>query len=340
MKKILLTLLMFGSVNAMKPEDIDRKLKLDMLSTLLYTPYIMSLDSQDPDTIKIAAAADTLAHAIKASNLYHALNKSDSKEMTMNMMKVAAHVGLGFDSVNNCMNSKEIATLNKRLKRQLKTYKVNQMMQLGLEAVLRGTSYYNHKNGDQKTSDVTSELADFVGIFRAMNRFPVLSDKTADDMTPEEMVNNQGKNDQDMVKKQTNDEYQMPLETKMALLTPMVAPEVIMPDITSSNGLIIKNMTIPQEVKDVVTTIIRHEIPETIIQAPEVMTDLTVTPAAPLVTMSDEEIERFKKRNKRLNLKEDDYRSTEEVTWSFNKHKPDYVAKFGKPGQYGHQFVK
>ena len=159
-KIVLLIALTMSTAGAMV-----KKLHIDMVSTVLYLPYVMALDVQDPDTLKIAAAADALAHAIKASNLYkEAQSENDQTRATWSMVKAGAHAGLCVNSIH------DIESREAFVPEDIKNHKVNQLMQISLEALLRGASYYSLiQASDVQTARLTTELADIVGILRATN---------------------------------------------------------------------------------------------------------------------------------------------------------------------------
>jgi len=171
---LLSVCILFSSVSATHRKEISCKLQLDMLSTLLHAPRILTLDTQDQDHARDALSANAFAHAVKVFNLYQNATESPDQFVTSwNQLKMAIHLYLGINTIDTMIDNQLI----NYDKTEIRSHQVNQMLQLLLEALLRGISYYNHAHNthNKKTmstiTTVTSEIADMVGLMRERNAF-------------------------------------------------------------------------------------------------------------------------------------------------------------------------
>jgi len=200
-KNILLSLLLTGYVHAaVVPTTV--KLQADIITTMLYLPGILSLTSEDEDTVKIACAVDALAHAVKASSLYNEGiedEDEDEKYSIWYKVKTGAHVMFAVNAINDMNNIDDKLSACKRFKARVKAHKTNMLLQLSLEALLRGGALYFQDEKSNTHCKQLREIADIVGIFRSVNQFygsPITRTEV-----PEEpvMVENQGETEPDLV---------------------------------------------------------------------------------------------------------------------------------------------
>ena len=161
-------------------------LQVDLLTTMLYAPHILAMDSKDKDTRDICKAINVLAHAIKASNLY-----KDSQG-SLDMMKAGVHVAAVIDTIND--------------RGCTKSNKMTHLLNLGIETVLRGGALYFHQQGEMDHVRKMKELGDIVGLFRALNMMKSRKDYLSmvhqndagfyDEDAQPDAVNNEGDRDE------------------------------------------------------------------------------------------------------------------------------------------------
>src|SRR5579862_793943 len=164
---LLAVCMLFSSASAMSDKQKNTKLQIDMLSTLMNAPRVLALDSEDANSIRNALAVDAFAHAVKAYNLFQPKRLSSSRKAAIwNQIKMAIHSGFTINSIDTMLDTQLVADD----KTEIKAHQKNQILQLFLEFFLRGIALYHHNFGNgKKVTNVTTEMADVVGILRAGN---------------------------------------------------------------------------------------------------------------------------------------------------------------------------
>jgi len=171
--RIIVLLLCMVTSSASAAVDKNRKLQVDIIATALQAPYIFVFDSDDADTLKYAAGTDVLAQGLKAISLVHGVMEEENQEVVdkiFELLKTGIHLGAFLESSDVFYASEAKALENKRFSKLLARHKFKLKMSFLIECLLRGASYYSHSKGEARYRDITSELANFVGCFRLVDR--------------------------------------------------------------------------------------------------------------------------------------------------------------------------
>lgn len=152
----------------------DNSELLNLAGALMHLPYIITADSSDAKTIKLAAGLAAASTSMKimsvASGSGHAM-----KILAWDMPKMLCYLlGTGYDALR-IMDAPKVAYKNQTDPNKLRGFKISQSLQLSIEIVLRIMSILSeqdeHSTKAYVVSGCASQLADIVSIWRLLNRY-------------------------------------------------------------------------------------------------------------------------------------------------------------------------
>jgi len=159
-----------------KSSFIEDHLQLiNIVRSLLHVPYIVTIDSQDPQ--KIRACALLSACATDSQLLYELLRTRNNTNLLADIVwhlpKAAGYAAGAVYEYGRFVKALEVAEKNKVFNKQLRNLKIQQTIQLVLELCLRGLVYNvsrNHPN-QKETLKSIAEIADIIEVWRLLGRY-------------------------------------------------------------------------------------------------------------------------------------------------------------------------
>lgn len=156
----------------------EKKEITNLIEALMHIPYVLYVDSPDPQAIKISTMLAGAATGLKLVNILGIpKNIPPALIFIWDGPKVIGLVGAGLYDVIRIGDAEKIAEHNKLEAGKLKSFKITQSIQLTIEIILRMLALISkHGIGQDNgySSAITifaTELADVVSIWRLLGRY-------------------------------------------------------------------------------------------------------------------------------------------------------------------------
>ena len=156
----------------------DKKDILELTEALMHIPYVASINSSDPKTIKLAATLAEIATSTKlVSILGIPQHVPPVKIILWDVPKVLCYVAAGLYDIIRVGDAEKVAEKNVAQPTRLKSFKVTQIIQLTVEILLRTLAIVSRYDKNPQSVNaqtihiVATELADIVGMWRLLGRY-------------------------------------------------------------------------------------------------------------------------------------------------------------------------
>lgn len=144
-----------------------------LLAALLQAPYIATVDSTNPKTIKFCASMSAAATSLKVASIAAGHGQTMIVACWHVPKMLAFLLSIGYDTIR-VLDAPKVAYKNHTDNKKLSGFKLNQSMLLGVEIALRSMAIWSHDEKDLAlftVSGTASEVADAVSIWRLLSRY-------------------------------------------------------------------------------------------------------------------------------------------------------------------------